>query len=304
MNTRTTQPPRRRKGARPSTHPRVSIAAALAALVILGAAGRAQADQLHVSNVYYNTGSETIAATVTARGALNTAIALALASGHCPARPEESDVQPSVTADGRPHQLLASRPAEGGSGRVLLCVWTIRTDQTISARYEQPVTLSRLRAPVSINPFAGTSHPWWWTFAGWATLVIVVLAGGGILYGLKRLIRLGHRQLRRRFPSDGDEETLGAWQQAAADAATAPPDAAPADPPTLEMEAVKPPAGTPSPRRGEPAVETTSPRTPRPAPSQTGHPFVAPAPEDPPPAAADQQNPPDPDPADNSPDRE
>jgi hypothetical protein len=117
---------------------RWQVVTVLVALILSGLASRAQADTVNASHVHYNAGSGAVEATVTAVGPLDTGIALALARGRCPAAPEESEVQPGVTADGQPHHLLADAPSRHAAAGMVLCVWTIHTDGTIGALYETP----------------------------------------------------------------------------------------------------------------------------------------------------------------------
>jgi hypothetical protein len=109
------------------------------ALLATTAAGASATTTLLVRGVHWQPSSGAIATTVTATGAPNTAIAVDLYRGSCPATPREQDYMPGATADGQPHAMLANPPRPAATGAFALCVWTIEENGAIAASVEAPV---------------------------------------------------------------------------------------------------------------------------------------------------------------------
>jgi hypothetical protein len=213
-------------------------------LGLLGAAERASGDTLRVTQIHNLTTSGAIAATVRSNGPPNTALAINLYHGRCPARPQVTDVEPGIGADGQSHLLLANPPRTGEHGAFELCVWTIHEDGTIGAHYNHTTTLAAPTAE-SWNPAAGTTHSWWWPLVGWPTLLAIgavifivwILIPAALIRGLVRSAKRHFgRSDERETQAEGDGATLDQVRQRAAEAAAV--GAAAAESPTLRYGTV------------------------------------------------------------------
>jgi hypothetical protein len=134
-------------------------------------------------------------------------------SRHCPTQPSEAEStnEPHVafTQAGRfPVQLLAN-PAVGQTGPSRVCVWLVRDDQSVSARYSHSVTVPKSSLAPDLTSVLINSHPSSWVplgSLGFLLLLGVIAACVLIPIGLIVLFSRRHRARIARIREEGRED--------------------------------------------------------------------------------------------------